>query len=166
MRATMKMRILALAVAALGGCAAFEQPAEFPLERYPGATRHEQLLAKVNIEANLGRPCALLRRCQEGMPSRVDLITAPFLDGLGYALAKSYALQDAGIDERRMRIAHFNVLGTSRVALVVDERYVLDNMDSNVRRLDQYGRMIPQYAALPEVLMAQGRLPGDAAVGR
>jgi hypothetical protein len=161
----MKMRTLVL-LAALGGCAAFEQPAEFPLERYSGATAHERLLAKVNIETNHARPCALLRRCQEGQPSRVDLITAPFLDGLGYALAKSYALQDAGVGEHRMRITHFNVLGVSRVALVVDERYVLGNMDSAVRRLEEYERMDPRYAALPELLMAQGRLPGDAAVGR
>jgi hypothetical protein len=161
------MKVWILAVAALAGCAAFDQPAEFPLERYPGANAHEKLLAKVNVETNhAARPCALLRRCQEGIPSRVDLVTAPFLDGLGYAMAKSYALQDAGVGEQRMRITHFNVLGASRVALVVDERYVLDNLDSSVRRLEEYERAHPQFAALPEVLMAQGRLAGDAAVGR
>ena len=53
-----------------------------------------------------------------------------------------------------------------RVTLVVDERYVLDNFDGTVRRLDEYQWMHPQFAALPELLMAQGRLPGDAAVGR
>jgi hypothetical protein len=160
----MKMWLPVLTIVA--GCAAFDRPADFPLERYPGATAHERLLAKVNVETNRNRPCASLRRCQEGVPSRVDLLSAPYLDGLGYAMAKSYALQDAGVDERRMRIANFSVLGASRVALVVDERYVLDNLDSSVRSLEEYARAHPQLAALPELLMAQGRLPGDAAVGR
>jgi hypothetical protein len=161
----MKALMPFLAAALLGGCAAFERPAEFALDRYPGATEHERLLAKVNIEANRNRPCAQLTRCQRSLASREELSKAAFLDGVGYAMAKSYALQDAGIDESRLRLAHFRVLAEPHVALVVDERYVLDNFYDGVRRLDEYQRLQPDFAALPEVLMMAGR-PGSAAVGR
>jgi hypothetical protein len=166
-RSTMKMLILALLGAALGGCAAFEQPAPFALERYPGATPHERLLEKVNFEANLRHPCAQIRRCQEALPSREELQASAFLDAKGYAMAKAYALQDAGVDESRMRIATFNLMGRSHVVLVVDERYVLDNAHGAVRALHEYQRFdVPErLASLPVTLMAEGR-PGAAAVGR
>jgi hypothetical protein len=162
---SMKALMLVLAAALLGGCAAFERPADFALERYPGATEHERLLAKVNIEANRNRPCAQLTRCQRSLASRDELRKAAFLDGIGYAMAKSYALQDAGIDDSRLRIAQFTVLAQTHVALVVDERYVLDNFYDGVRRLEEYQRLHPSVAALPEALMVAGR-PGGAAVGR
>lgn len=161
----MKTLTSLLAAAALFGCAAFERPAEFALDRYPGATEHEQLLAKVNIETNRNRPCDQLTRCQRELASREALRDARFYDGIGYAMAKSYALQDAGIDESRLRIAQFNVLNETHVALVVDERYVLDNFYDGVRRVEEYQRLHPSFAALPEVLMVAGR-PGSAAVGR
>jgi hypothetical protein len=49
---------------------------------------------------------------------------------------------------------------------VVDERYVLDNFYSEVRSPNEYERFHPVLATLPGVLMAEGRRPGDAAVGR
>jgi hypothetical protein len=156
---------LITAAALLAGCAAFERAAEFALERYPGDTEHERLLAKVNVEANRNRPCGQLTRCQRELVSREVLREARFFDGIGYAMAKSYALQDAGIDDSRLRIAQFNVLNETRVALVVDERYVLDNFYDGVRRVDEYLRLNPSFAALPEALMVAGR-PGSAAVGR
>jgi len=162
----MKAFLPVLAAAALlCSCAAFERPADFALERYPGATEQERLLAKVNVETNRNRPCAQLTRCQRGLVSREELRSARFLDGIGYAMAKSYALQDAGVDESRLRIAQFNVLNETHVALVVDERYVLDNFYDGVRLIDEYQRLHPSFAALPEVLMVAGR-PGSAAVGR
>lgn len=162
----MRALILLAGAAALCGCAAFERPADFPLERYAGRSAHEQLLAKVNVETNLMRPCAQLTRCQRSAPSRSELRAAAFLDGTGYAMAKAYALQDEGIDESRMRVARYYVLGRWHVALVVDERYVLDNFYSEVRSPHQYDRFHPLLAALPGTLMAEGRRPGDAAVGR
>jgi predicted transglutaminase-like cysteine proteinase len=149
----------------LCGCAAFQQPAGFALGRYPGNDDHERLLAKVNAEVNRHRPCAQLTRCVRELPSREVLKEARFFDGNSYAMAKSYALQDAGIDDARLRIAQFSVLNETRVALVVDERYVLDNFDDGVRRIEEYGRLNPSFAALPERLMVAGR-PGSAAVGR
>ena len=161
----MKAFMSILAAAVLCGCAAFERPAEFALDRYPGDTQQERLLAKVNVEANRNRPCAQLTRCQRELASREVLREARFYDGISYAMAKSYALQDAGIDESRLRIAQFNVLNQTHIALVVDERYVLDNFDDAVRRIDEYRRLNPSFAALPEALMVAGR-PGSAAVGR
>jgi predicted transglutaminase-like cysteine proteinase len=149
----------------LCGCTAFERPVDFALERYPGDGDHERLLAKVNADVNRHRPCAQLTRCVRELPSREALREAPLYDGISYAMAKSYALQDAGVDDARMRIAEYQVLGQTRVALVVDERYVLDNFDAGVRRIDEYQRMNPSFAALPEALMIAGR-PGSAAVGR
>jgi hypothetical protein len=163
--ATVKLLILALVGAVLSGCAAFDRQAEFPLERYPGATPYLQLLEKVNLEANLHRPCALIRRCQDALPSRDELQATVFLDAKGYAMAKAYALQNAGIDESRMRVAHFKLLERSHVVLVVDERYVLDNVYNRVRTLRDYERFHERPRELPETLMAQGR-PGSAAVGR
>lgn len=157
--------LMPMFAALLCGCSAFQQPADFALDRYPGASEHEQLLAKVNIETNFNRPCAQLTRCQRALVSREELRGARFLDGIGYAMAKSYALQDAGIDESRLRIAQFNVLNQTHVALVVDERYVLDNFYDGVRRIEEYQRLHPSFAALPEVLMVAGR-QGSAAVGR
>jgi hypothetical protein len=163
----MMRTLILIAAAALSGCAAFDRQAEFPLERYPGATTYVQLLEKVNLEANLHRPCAQIRRCQPLMPSRDELQSTAFLDAKGYAMAKAYALQDAGIDESRMRVADFKLMGRSHVVLVLDERYVLDNVYNSVRSLDQYQRFhVPErLAALPVTLMAEGR-PGGAAVGR
>jgi predicted transglutaminase-like cysteine proteinase len=161
----MKVLVFALAGAALSGCAAFDRQAEFPLERYPGATAHERLLEKVNLEANLHRPCAQIRRCQEALPSRAELQATAFLDAKGYAMAKAYALQDAGVDESRMRIATFNLMNRSHVVLVVDERHVLDNAQSRVRRLEDYARFRVARRDLPATLMAEGR-PGAAAAGR
>jgi predicted transglutaminase-like cysteine proteinase len=163
----MMRTLLLIAAAALSGCAAFDRQAEFPLERYPGATAYLQLLEKVNLEANLHRPCAQIRRCQEGLPSREELQRAAFFDAKGYAMAKAYALQDAGIDESRMRLADFKLMDRSHVVLVIDERYVLDNVYNAVRSLDQYQRFhVPErLASLPVTLMAEGR-PGAAAVGR
>jgi predicted transglutaminase-like cysteine proteinase len=161
----MKALIPLIAAALLGGCAAFDRPAEFALERYPGDSDHERLLAKVNVEVNRHRPCAQLTRCVRDLPSREVLREARLFDGISYAMAKSYALQDAGVDDGRLRIAQFSVLGETRVALVVDERYVLDNFDDGVRRVEEYRRLNPSFAALPERLMVAGR-PGSAAVGR
>jgi hypothetical protein len=149
----------------LWGCAAFEQPADFALERYPGDSDYERLLAKVNAEVNRNRPCAQLTRCQRSLPTREALSKARLYDGTSYAFAKSYALQDAGIDDARLRIARFTVLNEPHVALVVDERYVLDNFYDGVRRIDEYRRLHPSFAALPDRLMMAGR-PGSAAVGR
>jgi predicted transglutaminase-like cysteine proteinase len=161
----MKLLICALAGAALAGCAAFERQAEFPLERYPGATAYEQLLEKVNLEANLHRPCAQIRRCQEALPSRDELQATAFLDAKGYAMAKAYALQNAGVDESRMRVAQFKLMDRTHVVLVVDERYVLDNVYSRVQSLERYERFDIARKDLPATLMAEGR-PGSAAVGR
>lgn len=153
----MKKLIVALSAAALAGCAAFDKPAEFALERYDGETPFQQLLSKVNLEQNFNRPCAQLTRCQEAMPSRGELRAATFLDCKGYTMAKAYALQDAGIDEARLRIAQFDLFGRSHAVLVIDERYVLDNFYDHVRGLDEYQRFAPQLAALPGTLMAEGR---------
>lgn len=162
---TMIRMLILVASAALGGCAAFDRQAEFPLERYPGATPYLQLLEKVNLEANLHRPCAQIRRCQDAFPSRDELQATAFLDAKGYAMAKAYALQNAGIDESRMRVAQFKLMERSHVVLVVDERYVLDNVYNRVRTLRDYQRFHERPVALPETLMAEGR-PGSAAVGR
>lgn len=82
-------------------------------------------------------------------------------------MAKAYALQDAGVDESRMRIAELKLMERSHVVLVVDERYVLDNVYSAVRGLHEYERFhaSERLATLPVTLMAEGR-PGGAAVGR
>ena len=161
----MKALMPILVAAILGGCAAFDRQAEFAPERYAGDTTYLQLLDKVNLEANLQRPCAQIRRCQDALPSRDELQHAAFLDAKGYAMAKAYALQDAGVDESRLRIARVKIMEQTHFVLVVDERYVLDNVYNNVRRLDQYERLHPAIAAVPGTLMAQGR-PGSAAVGR
>ena len=161
----MKAFLSLLVVAALSGCAWFERPADFALERYPGGTEYERLLAKVNTEVNQNRPCAQLTRCQRALPTREALSEAKLYDGVAYAYAKSYALQDAGVDDSRLRIAQFTVLNEPHVALVVDERYVLDNFYDGVRRIDEYQRLHPSLAALPDRLMMAGR-PGSAAVGR
>jgi predicted transglutaminase-like cysteine proteinase len=168
----MKTLLLALSVAALGGCAssAFDRQAEFPLERYAGNTPFMQLLDKVNLEANQQRPCAQIRRCQETLPSRDELQHTAFLDAKGYSLAKAYALQDAGVDESRMRVAELTLMGRSHMVLVVDNQWVLDNAYTGVRRVDQYEKFhVPEQLAsapaLPVTLMAEGR-PGSAAVGR
>jgi hypothetical protein len=157
--------ILFAAAAVLCGCAALERPADFAPERYPGAGVEEKLLAKVNLETNLRYPCYLREGCQQGLPSRAQLDAAAFLDSKGYAMAKAYALQDAGIDESRMRIATIESQGRWHTVLVVDERYVLDSFYGDVRRISEYRRLHPTLAALPGTLMAQGRVP-SAAVGR
>lgn len=163
------MRASILLAALLSGCAtsAFQEQAEFPLSRYAGATEFEQLLDKVNLEANRHRPCLQIRSCQDGLPSRDDLQRSAILDAKGFAMAKAYALQDAGIDESRMRVASFPLMNRSHTVLVVDERYVLDYYYANVQGIDEYNkfRVRDNLAALPETLMLAGR-PGGAAVGR
>lgn len=140
--------------ALLTGCAAFEQPASFPIERYAGEILMERVLSRVNLEANRAPACALISPCQASLPSREELARTHFLDCKGYAMAKAYALQDAGIDASRMRIAALDLMGRPHVVLVVDERYVLDSLDDNLRRLADYRRFEPVLAALPAVLMA------------
>ena len=140
--------------ALLAGCAAFDQPASFPVERYAGGTLLERVLSRVNLEANRAPACALISPCQASLPSREELARTHFLDCKGYAMAKAYALEDAGIDASRMRIAELDVMGRPHVVLVVDERYVLDSFDDNVRRLADYRRFELVLAALPAVLMA------------
>ncbi len=147
-------RLILACVALLAGCAAFEQPASFPVDRYAGDTLLERVLSRANVEANRAPACALISPCQASLPSREELARAHFLDCKGYAMAKAYALQDAGIEASRMRIAELDLMGRPHVVLVVDERYVLDNLDDNVRRLADYRRFEPVLAALPAVLMA------------
>lgn len=165
----MKTLILLLSAAAIGGCASsnFDRQAEFPLHRYAGDTPFMQLLDKVNLEANLHRPCAQITRCQDTLPSRDELHHTAFLDAKGYSLAKAYALQNAGIDESRMRVAAFPLMNRSHMVLVVDDRWVLDNAYMGVRRIEQYEKFhaYERLASLPVTLMAEGR-PGSAAVGR
>lgn len=157
--------ILFLGAALLCGCAGFERATDFPLGRYPGAGVEEELLAKVNLETNRRPQCDRVAGCQRGLPSRAEVTAAPFLDSKGYALAKAYALQDAGFDESRMRIARIESMGRGHSVLVVDERYVLDSFYSDVRKVSEYRRLRQMVAALPGPLMAQGRAP-SAAVGR
>jgi hypothetical protein len=145
----MRPLILALAVATLSGCAAFDEPAGFGPDRYAGDSPLQRLLAKVNVEANRAPPCALLSPCQADLPSRAELARSTFLDCKGYVMSKAYALEDAGIDTSRMRVAQVERLGRPHVVLVVDGRYVLDNLDANLRSLDDYGRFDPVLAALP-----------------
>lgn len=149
------MRSLVLASAVfVAGCAAFQEPARFPVDGYAGETLLERVLSRVNVEANRSPACALISPCQAGLPSREELARTHFLDCKGYAMAKAYALEDAGIDASRMRIAELDLMGRTHVVLVVDERYVLDNFDDNVRRLAEYRRFQPVLAALPATLMA------------
>lgn len=170
----MRALSLAIATAALTGCAAFQQPADFPLTAYPGATAEEKLLAKVNIETNRARPCDQLTRCQRAIPTREEVETANFLDSKGYTMAKAYALQDAGIDESRMRAAEFRNMGRPHMVLVVDNRWVLDNFYDNPRHVSEYSRLRPVQESVPPTLMANARLSptyiaarrdGSAAVG-
>ena len=150
----MKHLLFALVAATAAGCAAFQEPARFPAERYAGDTQLERMLSQVNMEANRAPACALISPCQASLPSREELARTHFLDCKGYAMAKAYALQDAGVDASRMRIAELELMGRGHVVLVVDERYVLDNLDDNVRRLTEYRRFQPVLAALPAPLMA------------
>lgn len=160
------MRSLVLASAVfVAGCAAFQEPARFPVDRYAGETLLERVLSRVNVEANRSPACALISPCQAGLPSREELARTHFLDCKGYAMAKAYALEDAGIDASRMRIAELDLMGRTHVVLVVDERYVLDNVYNRVRTLRDYERFHERPRELPETLMAQGRA-GSAAVGR
>lgn len=139
---------------AISGCAAFQEPARFPAERYAGDTPLESTLSQVNVEANRAPACALISPCQASLPSRDELARTRFLDCKGYAMAKAYALQDAGIDASRMRAAELELMGRRHVVLVVDERYVLDNLNDSVRRIEEYRRFQPVLAALPAALMA------------
>lgn len=151
----MKRTIAALIAAALAGCASFDQPAVFALEDYPGATSFERTLWKTNLELNRLRACGANRLCQTSLPSREELAAAGALDCKGYAMGKAYALQDAGVNESRMQVALMQYMGTPHVVLVVDNRYVLDNMDSTVRPLAEYERFSPVLASLPADLMAR-----------
>ena len=146
-------------VAALSGCAAFHQPAQFALEDYPGDTPLERKLAQVNLEHNRARACGNGALCQRWMPSREELAAASAYDCKAYVMSKAYALQDAGIDASRMRLAQFGITGGSHVVLVVDDRYVLDNLDGNVRQIREYARFDPVVASLPWTLMARKAAP-------
>jgi len=42
---------------------------------------------------------------------------------------------------------------------VVDDRYVLDNLDSSVRQVREYARFDPVLASLPWILMARRAAP-------
>jgi hypothetical protein len=64
-----------------------------------------------------------------------------------------------------MRVAQFKLMDRTHVVLVVDERYVLDNVYSSVQSVERYERFDVTRKDLPETLMAEGR-PGSAAVGR
>jgi hypothetical protein len=152
--ARMRSLVFAAAMVVLAGCAAFQEPVRFPAERYTGETPLERTLSQVNIEANRAPGCALISPCQATLPSRDELARTRFLDCKGYAMAKAYALQDAGIEANRMRIAELELMGRRHVVLVVDERYVLDNLDDSVRRIEEYRRFQPVLAALPATLMA------------
>jgi hypothetical protein len=154
-------------LAALSGCAFFDQPAHFATEDYPGATPLERLLAQVNLEHNLAPACGGNSRCQLRLPSREELSASNFFDCKAYVMSKAYALQDAGIDESRMRVARFDLMDASHVVLVVDQRYVLDNLDGSVRQLREYARFEPVLASLPRPLMARKleRLPTVSQAG-
>jgi hypothetical protein len=133
----------------LSGCAVFDQPAHFALEDYPGATPLERLLAKVNLERNRAPACGGNSFCQSALPSREELAATDFFDCKAYVMSKAYALQDAGIDESRMRVAQLDLMEGPHVVLEVDQRYVLDNLDSSVRQLREYARFEPVLASLP-----------------
>lgn len=149
--------MLAACIVVLGGCAAFHRPPQFALERYEGATPFERLLAKVNREENLNRPCGGNRLCQQALPSRAEIQSALSFDCKAYTMAKAYALQDAGVAASRMRTAVFPFLGGRHMVLVVDERYVLDNFYQHVRPIEEYLALSPQLLPLPVVLMAEGQ---------
>ena len=140
--------------AALSGCAIFDQPAHFAVDDYPGATPLERLLAKVNLEQNRAPSCPGKPLCQLALPSREELAGTYLFDCKAYVMGKAYALQDAGIDESRMRVAQLDRIDGAHVVLVVDHRYVLDNLDSSVRQVREYARYEPVLTPLPRVLMA------------
>lgn len=142
-------------LSALAGCAAFDRPAQFSLDDYPGSTPLERTLARVNLEQNRAHSCGAGALCQLSMPSREELAAANFYDCKAYVMSKAYALEDAGIDASRMRVALFRFATGSHVVLVVDERYVLDNIDGSVRQLREYSNFQPMLANLPPTLMAR-----------
>lgn len=154
-------RLLAVFSAALlSACATFERPAAFAPEAYPGATPFEKTLNQVNIEANRAEPCPL-DTCQSGLPSRAELARAGFIDCKGYVMRKAYALEDAGIGSDRLKVATFQTMGKTHAVLVVDNRYVLDNLDGTIREYSEYVRFEPLLAAIPGNLVA-GREPQKA----
>ena len=77
---------------------------------------------------------------------------------------KVYALQDAGINEGRLKVAIFEMMGKPHAVLVVDNRYVLDNLDSNIRSYSDYARFEPMLAAIPANLVARPAHRGSGAV--
>jgi len=161
----MKRLLACLSFMSLAACATFDRPADFALERYDGATPLEKMLSKVNLEENQARSCRLLSRCQPQLPGREEVEQAAFLDDQGKAMAKAYALQDAGVNAARMRLAGFDLPHGSHVVLVVDDRYVLDNFYDSVRPIADYQRFRPRFVAVPATLMAEGRR-SPASVGR
>ena len=142
-------------LSAFAGCANFEQPAHFAVDEYPGGTRLERVLAKINLEQNRFPSCGRDSICQSGLPTREEVTTAVRFDCKAYVMSKAYALQDAGIDASRMRVAQMDFARASHVVLVVDERYVLDNLDSTVRPISEFARFQPVLAELPANLMAR-----------
>jgi hypothetical protein len=78
-------------------------------------------------------------------------------------MSKAYALQDAGLEPARRRVAEVDLLGRPHVVLVVDERYVLDNLSSDLWPLAECRRFQPMLAALPAALMAQEPRPSPSA---
>lgn len=151
-----------IVLSAFTGCAAFDHPAQFALDEYPGRTSLERTIAKAHLEQNRARGCAANSVCQRSMPSREELAAESHFDCKAYVMSKAYALQDAGIDESRMRVARIDFAIGPHVVLVVDERYVLDNNDSNVRQWDEYALFAPVLARLPPILMERQPWPSRA----
>ncbi len=90
--------------------------------------------------------------CHTVYPSRRQLAEAFKLECTGYVMAKAYALIDAGIAPDRMQVAEFyraDYEKKNHAVLVVDGRYVLDNMTPGVRSLDEYSRFDPMLRAVP-----------------
>src|SRR3990172_381623 len=148
-------KLLAVCIAAfLPACVSFEQPAAFAPDAYPGATSFDKTLNQVNIEANQARPCPL-NTCQSGLPSRAELARADFIDCKGYVMRKVYALQDRGVGEERLKVATFELMDKTHAVLVVDNRYVLDNLDGSIRDYAEYARFSPALHELPARLVAR-----------
>lgn len=152
---TRAMAVSMAVLVMLSGCAAFDEPARFAPGEYSGVTPLERLLDMVNLEKNRARPCGMNERCQSGLPSRTEVATANFYDCKAYVMSKAYALQDAGIEASRMRVASLGLMGLRHAVLVVDNRYVLDNLDGSVRQLQEYTRFEPMLSDLPARLMVR-----------
>lgn len=90
--------------------------------------------------------------CHPVYPSRREIAAVRRLECTGYVMAKAYALIDAGIAPGRMQVAEFyraDYEKKGHAVLVVDGRFVLDNMTPGVRSLEEYGRFDPVLRAVP-----------------